>query len=209
MPVVLSAAAIVSAALAIVFDHKDRRLLVYVFKPLTIVLIMLVGVVSAEPGSAAYRTFILAGLAASLAGDILLMLPKRPFAAGLACFLVAHGFYILAFRPSPGHRVTPVLLLPFIILGLLVFRTLAPVLGRMKFPVLIYVAAITAMACLAAARFVDLGGSRTLFAFAGATLFLVSDSVLAYNRFVRPFSAAQFIILGTYFPAQLLIALSV
>ena len=208
MAIVLSAAAMACAALTILFDYRGKRLFVYVFKPSAIVIIMLVAA-SAAHASPAYRAYILAGLAASLAGDVLLMLPKKPFVAGLACFLIAHGFYILAFLPAPGHRVAPVLMLPFLVLGLLVFRTLVPVLGRMKFPVLIYVAAITAMACLAAARFVDLGGTRTLLAFAGAIFFLASDSVLAYDRFVGRFRAAQLIILGTYFPAQLLIALSV
>ncbi|MGZ5469974.1 MAG: lysoplasmalogenase family protein, partial [Candidatus Aminicenantales bacterium] len=61
----------------------------------------------------------------------------------------------------------------------------------------------------AAGRFVDLGGLRPLLAFAGAVLFLISDSVLAYDRFGRKIGPAQIIILGTYFPAQLLIALSI
>jgi len=39
-------------------------------------------------------------------------------------------------------------------------------------------------------------------------LFLASDSVLAVDRFVKPFRAAQAVILSTYFAAQALIALS-
>ena len=50
---------------------------------------------------------------------------------------------------------------------------------------------------------------RPLLAFAGAVLFLISDSVLAYDRFARKIGPAQIIILGTYFPAQLLISLSI
>ena len=45
-------------------------------------------------------------------------------------------------------------------------------------------------------------------AFAGALLFVASDSALAWNRFRGGFAGAQALILGTYFPAQLLIALS-
>jgi uncharacterized membrane protein YhhN len=65
------------------------------------------------------------------------------------------------------------------------------------------------MAAFAAGRFVNVGGTRTLLAFLGAVLFLVSDSVLAYNRFARKMPGARTVILGTYFPAQLLIALSI
>jgi uncharacterized membrane protein YhhN len=49
----------------------------------------------------------------------------------------------------------------------------------------------------------------TLVALVGAGLFVVSDSVLATNRFVRPFHAAQAAVLSTYFAAQWMIALSV
>jgi uncharacterized membrane protein YhhN len=65
------------------------------------------------------------------------------------------------------------------------------------------------MAWLAAERFVYFGGAGTLMACAGAVLFLVSDSVLAYDRFAGRIGGAQLLILGTYFPAQALIALSV
>jgi uncharacterized membrane protein YhhN len=43
----------------------------------------------------------------------------------------------------------------------------------------------------------------------GALLFLFSDSANAVNRFKKPFWLAQILILGTYFAAQLLFALSI
>lgn len=50
---------------------------------------------------------------------------------------------------------------------------------------------------------------RGLLAAAGATLFMVSDAVLALNRFRTPFRLAQAAIMSTYVAAQLLIALSI
>jgi uncharacterized membrane protein YhhN len=206
---ILSACVLLSAILTIWSDAKADRRLFHVSKPLTMALVVTVAFIAPIPVPAAYKTLILAGLLCSLAGDIALMFPEKWFTAGLVSFLVAHVFYILAFKPGPGHPISAGMLAPFLIFGLLMFRILAPSLGRLKFPVLVYIAAITAMAALAAARFVDRGGTRPLLAFAGAVLFLVSDSVLAYNRFVKKFGPAQVIILGTYFPAQLLIALSI
>jgi uncharacterized membrane protein YhhN len=150
-----------------------------------------------------------AGLTFSLLGDIALMFPEKWFTAGLVAFLTAHVFYILAFKPAPGHRVSTGIFLPFLLYGLLMFFIMAPGLGKLKIPVLVYIGAITIMAGFAAGRFADLGGARPLMAFAGAILFLVSDSVLAYDRFAKKICPAQIIILGTYFPAQLLIALSI
>ena len=207
--IVLSACVLISAVGAIRADAKGLRRLFRVLKPLTMGLVITVALIAETPVPAAYKTLILAGLLFSLAGDIALMFPEKWFTAGLVSFLVAHVFYILAFKPGPGRMISAGMFIPFIIFGLLMFRILSPSLGPMKFPVLVYIAAITAMAGLAAGRFIDMGGIRPLLAFAGAVLFLLSDSVLAYDRFAKKLGPAQAIILGTYFPAQLLIALSI
>jgi len=209
MTTILSVCALLSAGLTIWSDSKKRRGLYLVAKPLTTTLIIAVAVIAAAPVPAAYKTLVVAGLSFSLLGDIALMFPEKWFTAGLIAFLAAHVFYILAFKPGPGHHVSTGLFLPFVFYGLLMFFILAPGLGKLKLPVLVYVAAITIMAGFAAGRFVDRGGLRPLLAFVGAVLFLVSDSVLAYDRFAKKIRVAQIIILGTYFPAQLLIALSV
>jgi uncharacterized membrane protein YhhN len=207
--IVLSACVFLSAGVAIWSDAKDRLRLFRVAKPLTTLMIIVVAALAAAPMPAEYKALVLAGLMCSLLGDIALAAPEKWFMAGLFAFLAAQILYMLAFRPRPGHPVSAGTFLPFILYGLLMFFILAPGLGRLKISVLVYIAAITIMAGFAAGRFVDLGGTRPLLAFAGAVLFLISDSVLAYNRFGRKIGLAQAIILGTYFPAQLLIALSV
>jgi len=206
---ILPAGALVAAVAATWSEAKGRKQVHYAAKPLTTALIIAVAALAPAPVPAAYKTLVLAGLVCSLAGDVCLMFPDKWFQAGLVSFLAAHILYIFAFKPGPGEGVSAGLLLPFMIFGLLMFRLLASGLGKLKLPVLIYIAAIMAMAWLAANRFIYVGGTRTLSAFAGAILFLVSDSVLAYDRFSKRIGLAQVVILGTYFPAQLLIALSV
>ena len=207
--IALCACALVSAALATWSQAASRRGLHLVTKPLATALIIAVAAVAAAPVPAAYKVFVLAGLCFSLLGDVALMFPEKWFTAGLVAFLAAQILYILAFRPQPGHPVSPMVFLPFVLFGLLMFFLLAPKLGPMKLPVFVYIAAITMMAGFAAARYIDRGGTKPLLAFAGAVLFLVSDSVLAYDRFARKVPGARIIVLGTYFPAQILIALSV
>ena len=73
----------------------------------------------------------------------------------------------------------------------------------------IYVVVIAVMASLAAERWQATGSAMTLAAALGAGLFVVSDGVLAIDRFRWPFRAARALTLATYWAAQLLIALSV
>jgi len=207
--IVLVAAVLIAAVLATWSQVRSRQSLHHVTKPLATALIIAVAAAATAPVPAAYKWFILAGLVFSLLGDIALMFPDKWFQAGLVAFLAAQVLYILAFKPQPGHPVSPLTFLPFVLYGLLMFFLLAPHLGPLKVPVFVYVAAITLMAGFAAARYVDRGGTKPLLAFAGAILFLVSDSVLAYDRFARKIPGARILVLGTYFPAQLLIALSV
>ena len=205
----LAAAALAAGGATIAADARGEWRLVYVFKPLALLLLIALAATAPTAAPAAYRTFVLAGLGLSLAGDAFLMLRRKMFEAGLAAFLAAHLCYIGAFRTDtlPRFAVQPAF--PLVIIAGLILRVLLPHLGRMKFPVLLYVLVITAMAAMAAARFIQWGGEKPLFAFAGGVLFMASDSVLAYDRFVKPVRRAQTIILGTYFVAQALIALSV
>jgi uncharacterized membrane protein YhhN len=79
----------------------------------------------------------------------------------------------------------------------------------MRVPVIIYMIAILLMAWQAAGRWIETPQIGPLLAFAGASLFVISDTVLALNRFRRPFKLARVLTMGTYYPAQMLIALSI
>src|SRR5690606_6397490 len=96
MPLVLTILEVVTAALTIVSKARESKRGEYVFKPLTTVLILAIALLADNPISSTYRALIVAGLVASLAGDVFLMLPDR-FTPGLLSFLIAHIFYILAF----------------------------------------------------------------------------------------------------------------
>ncbi|MFQ5575354.1 MAG: lysoplasmalogenase [Anaerolineae bacterium] len=206
---ILTLLAIVSALFHIRAEYLGPATHVYLFKPLTTILILLIAVLAQRPVSAGYKYLIVAGLLFSLAGDVFLMLPGDRFVAGLVSFLIAHLFYIAAFRAGASYGWSWGWIAPFALYGVVVFVLLLPHLGAMKLPVLVYVLVILVMAWQAWGRWRSTGDTAALLAFIGAALFVISDSVLAFNRFRGEFAAARALTLATYFSAQWLIAVSI
>lgn len=203
----LTAAIIFSGLLAIAgsYGWPDQKLH-YIFKPATTILILFVALTA--PASK-YKILIVIGILFSLAGDIFLMLPSDQFLIGLICFLITHICYIVAFLLASrfGRPSWPYVLLALIAIAIfeLVSRGID---AKMKLPVAIYAAALSLMTAQALARRLQLKTKSSELAAIGAFLFLISDTTLAYDRFVTGLIAAHAIILSTYYAAQLLIALS-
>lgn len=202
----LSVAAFVSAALCIRGKYSDSKALVYVFKPLTTLLLLGVAVAAGAPATT-YGRLVALAIVFSLAGDICLMLPKDRFIHGLVSFLVAHVLLIVAFTLQ-ATGLSWWLLLP-VAAGTGMFTALAPHLGRMKTPVFVYIAVIAAMAWSALERWHLQGSTSAALAALGSVFFLVSDSALAFNRFRDSFRSADFLVLSTYYASIWMIALSV
>ncbi|MBN1993535.1 MAG: lysoplasmalogenase [Anaerolineae bacterium] len=206
--VVLTILTIIFAAILIRAEYRGPVRHIHLFKPLTMACIVLIAM-QGQATPPVYKYLVLAGLIFSMAGDALLMPPWDRFAAGLGAFLVAHLCYIAAFISDLDTLAWwPLILL--VIYGVVVYMMVSPGLGKLKLPVIIYIAVILVMAWLAWARWlVQLSRAVALLAFVGAVLFVVSDSILALNRFRGPHKFARALSLSTYFAAQWLIAGSV
>ena len=159
------------------------------------------------------KGLLMGGLLLSLAGDVLLIFQQKAsiyFMLGLAAFLLAHVCYIIVFlgmRRQAGVQGTfkkiPFMLVAVYAVGLLAL--LWPGLGGMTAPVVVYAAVISTM-LLAALHAVPKGsGGGPWLGVLGASLFVLSDSLLAINKFHTPFQSAGFFIMLTYGLAQLLI----
>lgn len=199
-----------SAALTIYGQLRGRRALVYVCKPLTTALILaLAAMLPADPSSR-YRTAILVGLLCSLAGDVFLMLPADRFIAGVAAFLAAHLAYLAAFTSEVAFAASPMAFaaVAAVVVAILIalWRHLP---SPMRVPLVVYAVVLGAMAAQAISQVVVLGLPAAFAGAVGAGLFVASDTVLVTNRFARPFRLAPLVVLGTYYAAQFLIAVSV
>ncbi len=164
----------------------------------------------ALPHTARYGGWLRAGLVLGLVGDVLLEKPPDLFLFGLVAFLLGHICYVVGMwrdvRAPKLARLAPILLF-----GAVMLMLLWPGLQALRIPVVIYTAVIVVMGWRAWARVVE-GPSARPDAWAGAlgaTLFLFSDGMLAYNRFVEPLPMAGYMIILTYWAGQLGLARSV
>ncbi|HEX5723998.1 MAG TPA: lysoplasmalogenase [Longimicrobiaceae bacterium] len=206
----LAMAVAASALLAVAGEYGGKRRLVYAAKPLTTALILAMAALAPGAVSPLYRWAVVLGLALSLAGDVFLLLPRDRFVAGLASFFAAHLCYVAAFGSQLAGVPPAWTVLPFALYAALLLRILWPHLPPgLRVPVTAYAAVLSAMAWAALGQWLRHGDARSALAFAGAALFVASDSLLAADRFARPFPAARALVLGTYWAAQLLIAASV
>jgi uncharacterized membrane protein YhhN len=169
----------------------EARALEYVAKPGALLALLLY--VAASGGASAW---LVAALACSLLGDILLMLPADRFASGLATFLVAHLAYIGAFRASAGSRLA--WLAAVVVVSLPLARRIVGAIPRAP----LRAAVVTYMLVLASMVASALASGRPAAAL-GAILFLASDSLIAWSRFVAPLPWAQPAIMITYHLGQL------
>jgi uncharacterized membrane protein YhhN len=161
--------------------------------------------------SSPIRNTVLWALVFSTLGDILLMGAGRYayfFLFGLAAFLVAHVFYIYTFRALlRGERgylqQYPVLIIPFFLylVGLL-YALWSGIPMAMKGAVAVYAATITIMAMLALHLRGIITGYSARWLFLGAVMFVLSDSMIAINKFGYPFPEARVAIMGTYIFGQ-------
>jgi uncharacterized membrane protein YhhN len=208
-PILATAAAALSAACHLRAEYRGPQWQVYLFKPLTTALLLLVAAIALTAHGARYQRAVILGLTCSVLGDVALMLPRVRFVMGLTSFLLAHVAYIVAFTSSVSIGSAPVLLIPLLGATVPLLRLLWPGLGTLRLPVVLYAATLLLMVWLAWGWRWATPTSGSLFAAIGASLFMVSDAVLAMNRFHRAFPSAQAFIMATYVAAQALLALSV
>jgi uncharacterized membrane protein YhhN len=148
-----------------------------------------------------------AALAFSLVGDIALLRDDEiAFLVGLSAFLLGHLCYLVAFARvglQPAEVVIGVLVAAAMS-GVALPRVLRGAAAEAGFGfatvVALYAGALGAMTALGV-------GTAIIATAVGAVLFLVSDTVLAWERFVAPLRHGPLAVIVTYHLAQLLIVI--
>jgi uncharacterized membrane protein YhhN len=203
----------VTVTLKVWAEFQGNQRLVYLFKPTSTVLVIAVALLSLLTPNAdlPFTLWVVAGLVLSLGGDVALMLrTDRAFLVGLVLFLLAHIVYAIGFTvPNGFHPQDLVSGMVLLVVAIAVYLYLRPGLGSMQAPVIFYIVVICLMVNRAVSTFFGDAFTTTQawLLTLGATLFWLSDLVLAVNRFRHPLEANR-LGLFLYYGGQLLIALS-
>lgn len=145
-----------------------------------------------------YRWFLIGFLFSGL-GDIFLELDNtKYFIHGLGSFLVAHLFYSMGLLSKRSSIKEHKLIVSIIIIfSVIMLSVLSPNLDNLLIPVSLYILVITIMGILSCGF---LGDSPLITL--GACLFIISDSLIAINKFLIVLPMAGTLIMITYYSAN-------
>jgi uncharacterized membrane protein YhhN len=186
--------ALLFAFIEVIAVSRNLRKLEYIAKPAVMVLLFLW--LYTSTGLQGNTLWFGLGVLLSLAGDILLMISlDRLFIPGLVAFLLAHLAYITGFRAElTSANIWSLILLVFIAIN--VSRLLRRIVGAMRskgeirsiLPVVVYGIVISLMLYAAMSTTSNLSWTplAAFFVSAGALLFVTSDVLLAWMKFVSP-----------------------
>lgn len=204
--------------LYVVGDAINNLMLIYCTKPL--LMLSLGAYFWRQTRTARHqkmRVLVAAGLLFSFVGDVFLMfvrIQEGLFVLGIGGFLVAQICYTLAFtrfKPSLNGLLAhnKLAALPFLLYWGILLAVLTPVLpAALLLPIVIYSFFITLMALSALNLMTRIPPSVSYPLMFGVCLFLLSDSLIAINKFKMAIPAASFLIMATYILAQWLIVRS-
>ena len=197
-----------AAALATASSGTPGMLDLHVLlKPLPLILAMIFIAYRAriDWSKGLFYPLLLLALGCALTGDVLLLMPDR-FLSGVAAFLLAHLAYLALFKQNlpwfPSRRALAATLLLGVVVYAVVWNGVPP---ELRLPIGLYVIAIALMAAQAIGRALVLQSSAATGVAIGACFFMLSDSLLAIDRFAVALPAASVWVLASYYAAQILI----
>jgi uncharacterized membrane protein YhhN len=179
-------------------------------------MLVLIAWMALEVGISGPLIFFTLGLFFSLIGDVCLMLPGEQFIAGLVAFLIGHVCYIIGFN-FETPPITVITIAMVIVVALIAWAVIRPLRAgllakgqkELLQPVQIYAGVISLMLLSALVTLVrpEWDNTAAILACLGAASFFLSDTILAWNRFVVPISRASLKVMITYHLGQILISL--
>lgn len=180
----------------------------YIFKPLVISSLLAYYLISSTKKNITY----IIALLLCLTGDIFLMFRgSLNFILGLVSFLTAHILYIAILIKLSGQWNRNKLIksiIPFSLVFIVLISILFKNLGTMLAPVIFYGLTICTMGTLSLYFYLKSNSRASLIFLLGSCFFILSDSLLAINKFLTSQYIFGILVMSTYIIAQYLICKS-
>ena len=193
----------IAALTAIIFENYNA--LIYgVSKGLTTTMVILMASMN---NSSILNKLIVVGLLFCFFGDLLL-LNQDYFVFGLISFFLAHTFFLIGLLRNYNGKQKVWIYFIFWSIGAIIFYGLYSNLNKFVYPVMAYVLIISSMSAQSTIYYFQDKDKKARLLFAGALFFMLSDTILAYSKFVHNYKFSSFLILSTYWIAINLIGLS-
>lgn len=205
--------AVIVLIVLVCVTFQDLASLHYISKPLIVVSLLIFFFSQSQGFHKKLRTLMILALVFSLIGDIALLFDdgnSNYFIIGLVSFLLAHVMYIAVFLRERDSRKSPVgFVVSLFIYAALLFYMLKDGLGDLLLPVIIYMIVILSMSTSAFMRNKYTDITNYNWVFIGAMLFMISDSILALDKFYQTFKLSSISIMLTYALAQYCIVIGI
>ncbi|MHA1745477.1 MAG: lysoplasmalogenase [Promethearchaeota archaeon] len=192
-------------------NNKVGKTIRYATKPLLMPLLTLYYLF----GAPYVNGWLVAGILGGFVGDICLMIPdpnetKRFFRLGLIAFLLGHVFYVMAFIQAAGdfdgyQWWSIFLAIPYIAIGAYTYPRLIKHTGKMAIPVTIYLIVIVLMGVSTSLLWGIRAPIGVGIAMIGALVFMISDTINAFNRFAKQIPNERLYTMSTYLIGQFLL----
>lgn len=194
------------STLEIIFGMNHLQNGVFLTKPLIMISIMVFYFLQTKKQLNFQDKLMLIAFFFSMMGDTFLMFQGETyFMFGLGSFLITHLFYIFVFSRN-RLKANWLARFSFIIFSvIMLFILQSNINAALLIPIIIYMIAITVMAITASER--NINSESYWLVLIGAILFVLSDSLIAINKFVVTIPLQTILIMGTYILAQYLIAI--
>ncbi|OFY82590.1 MAG: hypothetical protein A3F72_00450 [Bacteroidetes bacterium RIFCSPLOWO2_12_FULL_35_15] len=189
---------LIIVALVLYANNTNSFSLTLIFKPL-LVISLLVYLFIENGHKEKPIIFAICGLLLSLVGDVLLIFQEQNslfFIGGLVAFLLAHlsyiFYYVRSFNSFDVKKLKnkTLFILLMVVYGILLYALIYNNLGGLKAPVLIYTAVLISMNIFALNRYGKVNNESFKLIMIGALCFVLSDSLLAINKFLLPIPLA-------------------
>lgn len=198
--IILSFIISISAIISILLRQNEKLNLYSLFKPLTTGLIVITSVLVYFKYPSRYAAIMIPSLIFALIGDMCL-LNKKYFLYGLSSFLIAHIGFTIGFISLYGFNWNLITLSILSAIFLFYFIFLRKYLEKYFLPVAIYMAVIIVMSWQAIGL-ISNNDSLIIKGIAiSSVLFIISDALIAYKKFVKAFNSIEILILTTYWLA--------